>query len=119
MVAEAENAGQTVDQVMHHRPDVLVFDVQMPSENGVEVIRRLRTLGSNAGILALVTDEDTPYIRAALDAGANGYVLKSSSADEIVEAVRAVHEANNVLIQGHLERRGRTEFLAVAPRRIG
>ncbi|GEM_PF-2274299 len=105
-VASAGYAGQAVDLVTRHRPDVLVLDIEMSPASGVEVIRRLRALGSNVGILALVTTGDTACIRAALNAGANGYALKSSSADEIVEAVRAVYEANNVLIQGHLERRG-------------
>ncbi len=105
-VAEARTARQALDLVMHHRPDVLVLDVQRPPASGVAIIQHLRSLGSSVGILALVNTEDTSTIRAALHAGANGYALKSSSADEIVEAVRAVHEANSVLIQGHLERRG-------------
>lgn len=55
IVASAGYAGQAVDLVIHHRPDVLILDVQMPPASGVEIIRRLRALGSNVGILALVT----------------------------------------------------------------
>ena len=103
IVAEANGARQTLDVVTRHKPDVLVLEVQTSSQDEVELIRSLRSLGSQAGILALVDAEDPATIRAALRAGANGYALKSSCEEEIVEAVHAVHEANNVLIQGHLE----------------
>ncbi len=97
VVAEAENGAQALDLVARHQPDVAVLDIQMPEGNGIDVARRLRADGLTLGILLLTAFDDPPYIRAALDAGANGYVLKSSQADEIVEAVHAVHEGKQVL----------------------
>ncbi len=96
VVAEADNGAQALEAVGTTQPDVVVLDIQMPGGNGLEVARQLRGTGQTLGILILTAFDDPPYIRAALEAGANGYVLKSSDADEIVEAVRAVHEGKQV-----------------------
>jgi two-component system, NarL family, response regulator LiaR len=97
VVAEAENGAEAYDRVMLLKPDVVVLDVQMPEGSGIEVTRRLREAGSTAGILILTAFDDPPYIKAAIEAGANGYVMKSSDADTIIEAVRAVHEGKVTL----------------------
>jgi DNA-binding NarL/FixJ family response regulator len=97
VVAEAENGAQALALIAQQHPDVAVLDIQMPQGNGIEVARQLRADRLTLGILLLTAFDDPPYIRAALEAGANGYVLKSSQADEIVEAVRAVHEGKQVL----------------------
>lgn len=97
VVSEADNGAQALELIEQHRPDVAVLDVQMPGGTGIEVTRHLREKGADLGILILTAYDDPPYIRAAIDAGANGYVLKSSEAEEIVEAVRAVFEGKDVL----------------------
>lgn len=99
VVAEAENTEQIWGQVLEHRPDVVLLDMPMAGGNSLDVIRRLRAASSTTGILVLTTFDDSPYIKAALEAGANGYVTKSSSAEEIAEAVRGVYEANQALLQ--------------------
>ncbi len=102
VVAEAENGEQASNLTVQHQPDVVLLDVQMPIHNGIEVARRLRKDGLAVGILMLTAFDDPPYIRAALEAGANGYVLKSSAAEEIVEAVRAVYEGKTAFSVGLL-----------------
>lgn len=97
VVSEADNGAQALELIEQYRPDVAVLDVQMPEGSGIEVTRHLRKKGADLGILILTAYDDPPYIRAAIDAGANGYVLKSSEAEEIVEAVRAVFEGKDVL----------------------
>ncbi len=97
VVSEADNGAQALELIEQHRPDVAVLDVQMPEGTGIEVTRHLREKCMDLGILILTAYDDPPYIRAAIDAGANGYVLKSSEAEEIVEAVRAVFEGKDVL----------------------
>ncbi len=97
VVAEAENGPNAFDRVVQHQPDVVMLDIQMPGENGIEVARRLRAGGLALGILILTAFDDPPYIKAALEAGANGYVLKSSDADEIIEAVHAAYEGKTML----------------------
>ena len=96
VVAEAENGRQAYDFAVQYQPDVVVLDIQMPESNGLDVARRLRSEGLRFGILILTAFNDPPYVKAALEAGANGYVLKSSEADEIVEAVKAVYEGKRV-----------------------
>src|SRR5450432_572253 len=96
VVAEAENGTQAFNLALQYQPDVVVLDIQMPDSNGIEVARRLRAEGLHFGILILTAFNDPPYVKAALEAGANGYVLKSSEADEIVEAVRSVYEGKRV-----------------------
>lgn len=101
IVAEAENGIQAVEAVKKYHPDVVVLDIQMPGGSGLEAARLLRDQGETLGILILTAFDDPPYIRAALETGANGYVLKSSDAGEIVNAVRAVHEGHQVFQVGH------------------
>lgn len=102
VVSEADNGAQALELIDRYQPDIAVLEVQMPQCSGIEVTRRLRAAGANLGILILTSYDDPPYIRAAIDAGANGYVLKSSEAEEIVEAVRAVFEGKAVL-DAHLQ----------------
>jgi len=97
VLAEAETGAEALAAIREHQPAVAVLDVQMPNGGGIEVARTLRAEGYTLGILILTAYDDPPYIRAALEAGANGYVLKSSDAEEIVEAVRAVYEGKQVM----------------------
>jgi DNA-binding NarL/FixJ family response regulator len=97
VVAEAESGTQALALTTQYKPDVVVLDIQMPEGSGLEVARQLRAQGSTVGILILTAFDDPPYLKAALEIGANGYVLKSSEADEIVDAVRAVYEGKQVL----------------------
>lgn len=97
VVAEAENGPQALDLIHQHRPDVAVLDIQMPGLSGIEVARKLRQEHTPLGILILTAFDDPPYVHAVLEIGANGYVLKSSESDEIVEAVRATWEGKQVL----------------------
>lgn len=93
VVAEAENGLQALELIDKHQPDVAILDIQMPAPNGLEVARQLRKLyGERIGILMLTAYNDPPYIRVALTTGANGYILKSADADDLVAAVCDVHE---------------------------
>jgi DNA-binding NarL/FixJ family response regulator len=100
VLAEAGDGLQAYDLVIQHQPDVVLLDVQMPNGSGIDVARRLRADGLALGILMLTAFDDPPYIKASIEAGANGYVLKSSDAEEIIEAVRAVHEGKTAFSVG-------------------
>jgi len=97
VVAEASDGMEAVQLIREHRPDVAVLDIQMPGQSGIEVTRTLRAERFPVGILILTAFDDEPYIRAVLQAGANGYVLKTADAQEIVEAVQAVNEGKSAL----------------------
>ncbi len=97
VVAEATDGVQALALARTLRPDVAVLDIQMPGHSGIEVTRLLRAEEFPVGILILTAFDDDPYVRAVLQAGANGYVLKSADAAEIVEAVHSVYEGQAVL----------------------
>ena len=97
VVAEAENGAQALQLIEQHRPDVAVLDIQMPEYSGLEVARQVRAKGLPVGLLILTAYDDDPYIIAALEAGVNGFVLKTADMEEIIEAVRAVSEGQSVL----------------------
>ena len=97
VVAEAGDGDQALALAQTYHPDVLVLDIQMPGKNGIEVARAVRAAGFNTGILILTAYDDEPYILGALQAGANGYVLKTAEPDELVQAVHAVYEGKSVL----------------------
>lgn len=97
VVAEASDGLEAMRLIREHRPDVAVLDIQMPGQSGVEVTRAIRAERLSVGVLILTAFDDPPYVKAVLQAGANGYVLKTADASEIVQAVQAVHEGQSVL----------------------
>jgi len=70
-------------------PDAVVLDISMPNVDGIEVARRLRAAGSKAKVIMLTVHDDPDFLRAALDAGALGYVLKSRLRADLIPAIRA------------------------------
>lgn len=91
VVEEADDGKQAMELIEKHRPDVAVLDIQMPGATGIEVTRWVRANISQTGVLVLTAYDDAPYVLAVLQAGANGYVLKTASPAEIIQAVRDVH----------------------------
>lgn len=97
VVAEASNGQEACELLEQFKPDVAVLDIQMPSMSGIEVTRWIRTNRLAVGVLVLTAYDDDPYVQAVLQAGANGYVLKTAEPQEIVEAVRDVFHGKSVL----------------------
>ena len=73
------------------RPDVIVMDLQMAPIDGIESTRQVRALYSDIEVVALTSFAEDERVHAALQAGASGYVLKDSDADDVTAAVRAAH----------------------------
>ena len=97
VVAQADDGRQAVQAVEEFQPDVAILDIQMPELTGIEVTRWVRANAPETGVLVLTAYDDDPYIIAVLQAGANGYVLKTADAADIVRAVRAVHDGQSAL----------------------
>lgn len=97
VIAEADDGHEAMALIEQRQPDVVVLDIQMPRASGIEVTRWLREHHREVGILILTAYDDDPYVIAVLQAGANGYVLKTASPKEIVRAVRDVHAGNSAL----------------------
>ena len=101
VVAEAGTGREALALIAQYQPDVAILDIRMPDGTGIETAHQLRLLNQTLGILILTAFDDRPYIRAAVESGANGYMMKSASADEIVDAVRAVNEGKNAFNAGY------------------
>lgn len=97
VVAEADDGEATMTLIEQYSPDVAVLDIQMPKASGIEVTRWIRTHHRQVGILILTAYDDDPYVLAVLQAGANGYVLKTASPTDIIQAVRDVHAGKSAL----------------------
>lgn len=97
VVAEAADGREALALVAQHQPDVAVLDVQMPEMTGVEATRQIRSRFPGVRILILTAYDDDPYVFALLRAGADGYILKSAPAEELVRAVRSVAAGQTAL----------------------
>jgi DNA-binding NarL/FixJ family response regulator len=97
VIAEAEEGDIALAQALALAPDVAVLDIQMPHKSGIEVTRLLREAGARCAILILSAYDDEPFVRSALQAGANGYILKTATPAELIEAVHSVQEGQKVL----------------------
>lgn len=90
VVAEATNGAEVLPLIDLHAPDVLVLDIEMPEQSGVEVARQLSISKSNVRILALSAHADEHYVHRVLLSGASGYLMKEEAPDMIIDAVRGV-----------------------------
>src|SRR3972149_3367752 len=82
VLAEASDGLEAIRLIREHQPDVAVLDIQMPGQSGIEVTRAIRAERLPVGVLILTAFDQPPYIKAVLQAGANGYVLKTADAQE-------------------------------------
>ena len=96
VVAEAAGGAEALDLLASldsegHRPDVVVMDLQMAPVDGIELTRQVRALYCDVEVVALTSFAEEERVHAALRAGASGYVLKDSDADDVAAAIRAAH----------------------------
>lgn len=97
VIGEAADGAEAIAVVTKVRPDVVVMDLRMPGTDGVAAIRALRAAGSPAHILVLTTYDTDRDIRTAVDAGADGYLLKATPRSELVDAVLRAAAGQSVL----------------------
>jgi two-component system response regulator NreC len=90
VVGEAGNAQDAVFRVRELAPDVILLDLVMPGESGIEVLPKLLQEASGAKVLVLSMQDEPSYVREAFAAGASGYVLKEAVDEEVVTAVREI-----------------------------
>jgi NarL family two-component system response regulator LiaR len=97
VVGEAGNGEEVIQLVNEIKPDVILMDVAMPKLNGIEATRQIKIISPKTNILILSAYDDDEYVFALLKAGANGYLLKNVSGDELVRAIKAVNKGDPVL----------------------
>lgn len=90
IVGEAASGEEAIDRVRELRPDVVVMDLSMPGTNGLEATRRIAALGYETRVLILTVHAEEEYLVPVIDAGASGYLTKSSADRELVEALKVV-----------------------------
>jgi RNA polymerase sigma factor (sigma-70 family) len=91
VVGEAANGSEALTQAEAQLPDVVVLDVSLPGDSGLEVVKRLKRTFPTTRVLMLSVYDNTEYVLESVRAGADGYLLKDSAPAELREAIRAVH----------------------------
>ncbi|MCX8035442.1 MAG: response regulator transcription factor [Candidatus Sumerlaeia bacterium] len=92
IVGEAADGVETIQKAESTNPDVILLDISMPGMTGLEAVGRLRAILPRAGILILTMHDNVQYAYHALQAGANGFLLKQAAATELIKAIKAIRE---------------------------
>jgi two-component system response regulator NreC len=90
VVGEAASGDEGVDRVRELKPDVVIMDLSMPGSNGLDATRRIAALGLKARVLVLTVHAEEEYLVPVVDAGASGYLTKTSADQDLVNAIRVV-----------------------------
>lgn len=90
VVGEASSGDEAVDAVRALKPDVVVMDLSMPDSNGLEATRRIAALGLDTRVLVLTVHAEEEYLVPVVEAGASGYLTKTSADTDLVEAIKVV-----------------------------
>ncbi len=115
VVAEAENGEEAIEKAEDLAPDVVLMDVRMPKVNGIEAARAIRDRVPTTKILMLTVSDEEDDLYEAIKAGANGYLLKEISVEEVAEAIRAVVQGQS-LISPSMASKLLSEFNALVKR---
>jgi DNA-binding NarL/FixJ family response regulator len=97
VISEASDGGMALTMIEQMKPDVAILDIQMPKMSGIQVSREIQARKIPVGILILTSYDDAPYIAAVMKTGANGYVLKTATPEEIINAVHKVYRGMFIL----------------------
>jgi DNA-binding NarL/FixJ family response regulator len=97
VVGEADSASTLFAIVDSLKPDVILLDIRMPGQNGIEVTQRLKQDHPTLKVIILTTYEDDEYLFGALRAGAEGYLLKSASQEVLADSIRQVGRGERLL----------------------
>lgn len=90
LAGEAGNGQKTLELIDALKPDVLLLDIRMPLISGTEVLKNIRDRNLPIKVIMLTVENDRRTIHSAIDIGADGYVLKDSAGEEIINAIRTV-----------------------------
>ncbi|WP_299983548.1 response regulator transcription factor [Desulfobacula sp.] len=90
VIAEADSGRSAISLALLHRPDIVIMDVSMPDLNGIETTQKILANNSNIKVIALTMHAEKVYVMGMLNAGASGYLLKSSSFKELLKCIKMV-----------------------------
>lgn len=92
VVDEAQCGDSAIQSCLKHKPDVLVLDVGMPGATSPEVVKKVQTESPNTRVLILTAYDDDVFIRQLMRVGVAGYLLKDEGVDNVVRAIRTIHD---------------------------
>jgi DNA-binding NarL/FixJ family response regulator len=114
LVGEANTAATGLKAICESSPDIAVIDLSLPDISGMELARQIRRQCPEVKIIALTVHEDRAYIHPVLEAGARGYLLKRSAADELLRAIRAVNRGD-IYLDPAIAEKATTDAPELAP----
>ncbi|MFC1942892.1 response regulator [Chloroflexota bacterium] len=94
MIGEAENGNEAITKVAELMPDVVLMDITMAGLNGLEATRRIKQQYPSVKVLILTMHETDQYLSEMLEAGASGYVVKTTTSSELISAIRTVYQGD-------------------------
>ena len=97
VVGEAGSGAEVVQKAADLRPDLVLLDLEMPGIDGVEALRQMRAHNPTVRVIVFTAFDSDDRILAAVQAGAQGYILKGAPRDQLFEAVRVVHAGGSLL----------------------
>jgi two-component system, NarL family, response regulator DegU len=97
VIGTAADGQEAIERALALRPDVVLMDVQMPRANGVEATARITAALPNTRVVILTTFDYDEYVFEGIKAGARGYLLKDTPADELLSAIRRVHAGESII----------------------
>lgn len=104
VVAEAGTAAEAVAKALHHKPDVVVMDIRLPGESGIDACRQITEKLPDAKVIMLTSYAEDEMLFAAIRAGAAGYVLKQIGGDELVRAIETVGRGEALIAPSLIKR---------------
>ncbi len=97
IVAEASDGIEAVEKALLLEPDIILMDIVMPQQTGIEALQQLKEAGSPAKVIVLTSFAEYEQIYLAIKAGAMGYLLKDSTPEQLVQAIRDVYQGQTSL----------------------
>jgi len=112
IIGDVDNGADAIKMIIEKSPDLVIVDIMMPKKNGIEVIRHVKSTTPDVKCMVLSAYQEDEYIFASMKAGANGYLLKDSSFEELKIAIRSIIQGKsyigsdiaNVFLNGMLHR---------------
>jgi DNA-binding NarL/FixJ family response regulator len=111
---EAEDAPRALQGILVLKPDVAILDISMSGRSGIELIKDLKQLQPDVGVIVLSMHDEMTYAERALRAGARGYIMKREATDKIVAAIRQVL-AGKLYVSDHVQARLAEKFVGDTP----
>ena len=103
VVGEANDAAEGLQLLTQLQPDVVLLDIRLPDQLGLDVLPQMKAINPDVKILVLTSFDDEEYVTQALKAGAEGYILKNSTDDSLIHSIQAAYKGDRVLSSAALD----------------